>query len=225
MLQEPTQARREITGAITSDQITLDDLRRGTYRGATIIERIVDWRYPWAGAHSTYRYFVEDIKFNGRDWKAELHGLSSLLHKTRGGYYSRLCPATLGDDACKRTLTDVSFSLVSVATVTDKRVFSANLLQIPSGYDGNYFVWGTIFWQAGLNRFLRSTIYDYDDATRTIKIIQPPPFEIAVNDVFQIIAGCDGLSLTCQGKFDHLDHHQGMPFIRGTHQAFNTPQA
>lgn len=218
-------ASTEIRGALTSDKITVDMLNRGLFRNATIVERVVDWRFPWAGAHMTHRYVIEDISYDGRNFVAQLHGIGALLSKKRGGYYSRPCPAVLGDSDCAiQNIAAHTVSNVAVVEVIDERTFRGDFVALGSGYDPSHFVWGKVEWAAGNNRFRVGTIGEYDDLTQTVKLIAPPMFDVVVGDRFHITAGCDGRRLTCQGKFNNLANFQGMGFVRGTNATLNSPR-
>ena len=67
---------RQFIGVITSNAITTQDLQAGRYRSAKITERIVDWRYPWAGAIQTNYYRVTSVQFDGEAWQAEVEGMA-----------------------------------------------------------------------------------------------------------------------------------------------------
>jgi hypothetical protein len=65
---------REFRGAISSDQITFEDLAAGRYRGATVLEQTVDWLYPWQGEFERAEYDITSTTQSGEDWAAEVDG-------------------------------------------------------------------------------------------------------------------------------------------------------
>ncbi len=214
----------EFEGVITSDSITHDDLRAGRYREAEVMEHIVDWMYPWAGAILTARYWISEVKFTGAIWEAAIEGITRWIRGKVGDVYGRGCRWDLGDGDCKVTVAPYNFSghvtSITEATLNNRNRFHTNLTQA----DG-YFDYGLLEWDTGNNANIYSEVKIFTNADGKIGLEDNTPFSIVVNDTFNVTAGCDKKAGTCKTKFSNILNFGGFPFIPGTDKMFNTPNA
>lgn len=219
----------EFLGVISSSAITTDDLRAGRYRDAKITEQVVDWRYPWAGFFQTNVYFVDEVRWNGELWEADVVGLTSKLEHQVGDIFTRNCSYQLYDpDTCQADKPTFSLFGRQVETLTSRRLFRAydtGPTSIPfAGFADDYFALGEIEWLDGNNVGLKSNIRSYTQTSREIELQLPTPFDIQVNDTFNIAAGCDKRRDTCINKFSNFIHYGGFLFIPGTKEILKGPQ-
>ena len=112
----------DIMGVINSSYITHDDLRAGRYRDAHLTEYVVDRKYPWAGAVLERHYWIIDVSYDGRQWKANIQGLPRKLQYPIGKVYGRTCRHTLGDTNC-----GIDLTAEDVLVITSLIVASANV--------------------------------------------------------------------------------------------------
>jgi len=221
-LKEPNL---EIGGIITSDKITTDDLRAGRFRSARLTEHLVDWRFPWGGSVQTSVYVVQECSWNGASYTAQLAGLPSLLRHAIGDVYARPCRHNLGDKGCKVQLHALTYRGVRVATVTDRRIFTANTADIHGLRPEEYFRHGVIRWRTGLNQGLAFNVKQYGTDTRRFETQLPAPFDIAVDDLFDAEPGCNWLKEgDCHDKFDNVINHGGFSYMPGGDGALETPR-
>lgn len=206
-------------GALTSDKLTQADLSGGVYRGATITEYLVDWRFPMAGAVRTYEYIIEDLEWDGESYDAKCSGMLQPLSVKRGEFFSRQCVVDLESEFCGVDLETIGNGVVTDLVVTE--VISARKFRIdPSQIIGNlgdeWFLWGKVQWTAGVNRARLGTVVRYSEDDAEFTVAERPAFPVEVGDKFTARAGCDKTQTSCTAKFNNFDSYQGNPFVRGS---------
>lgn len=215
-------------GALTSDNLTQADLSGGVYRGATITEYVVDWRFPMAGAVRTYKYIIEDLEWDGESYDAKCSGLLQPLTTKKGNFFSRQCVVDLESPFCGvdlETIPNGVFENLEVSEIVSERVFKIPPSQVPTNLGDDWFRWGKIQWTYGLNRFRLATIIKYDESEGEFTIAERPTYPILLDnssvggvgpDKFTVRAGCNKTQSTCAGKFNNFDSFQGNPYVRGS---------
>jgi len=212
---------REFKGGLTSDLITHDDLAAGRYRGATVVEQIVDWMYPWAGEFGRAEYDVTETTHTGELWSAQIDGLSVRLSRNFGRVYTRDCDALLGDARCQKDLTAFTYTAKAIGSiVTDRLEFGTNL---STALADGWFASGKLTWLTGANAGLVCDVQDSVGATGRIKLELAAPFAVEVGDTFTIIAGCNGNFTTCGSKFSNTINFQGQPHQPGVNEVLKVP--
>ncbi|MEO9971750.1 MAG: DUF2163 domain-containing protein [Hyphomonadaceae bacterium] len=104
---QPGQA--DATGALSSDAISEDDLRGGTWDNARVDVFRVDWQEPdlfvqvWSGRFSA-------ISHGQLGFEAELVSLKADFERPVGRIFSSRCDAVLGDARCGVDLDDPEFA-------------------------------------------------------------------------------------------------------------------
>lgn len=219
----------EILGIISSDAITDDDLRAGLYRGARITERIVDSRYPWAGAFTSSVYLIDETSWTGRSWEAQLVGLASLLARRVGYTFSESCNAVFGDDRCKLNENDFKTSLVEVTEIVTP--FLSFKTDLDGTQSDGYFDRGKVVWQGtqsanqNLNTGLHSQVKAYVDTDGVITLIEPTEYAVNVGDVFDVYQSCAYTRESCKA-FGNIDNFRGWGvFMPGNEEALDAPDA
>jgi uncharacterized phage protein (TIGR02218 family) len=206
----------EYRGQVTSDRITVDDLRTGRYQGATVTVSTVDWRYPMAGFITKEVYAIQGVQFDGETWVAEIEGMSRLLRAKIGDVFGRTCREVLGSNKCKVNLDAFRYHFVPITFVSNARSsFDLDPLEVPSLAD-NWFNFGYVYFLTGANAGLIYGVKTYINATRRCTLTLPAMFDIAVGDDVSITAGCDRRLTTCKTKFNNLVNHRAEPFLPGT---------
>lgn len=203
-------ANVEMTGVVlSSGTITEQDLFAGRYRGARVVEMMVDWRYPYAGYVSHAQYFIAQTTYTREFWKAQLAGVTAWTNKQVGNYYSVGCRFMLFDpNTCAVDPSGHSAS-GTVTAVTDRQNFSATgIVTTPAIYTNGYLTWLT-----GFNRGITYDVKSSSGAAIALQI--GTPFDIGVGDTFTIFEGCDHTRGTCNSKFANLNNFGGFPFIPG----------
>jgi uncharacterized phage protein (TIGR02218 family) len=212
-------------GIISSSAITAEDLRAGRYREAAVIERLVDWRYPFAGTILAFSYWIDDTTFDGERWTANISGLARFLDHRVGDTFARTCRWDLGDANCAVALGPFTTSGVHVLGMVDgarRRIIRANASELSGVHPDGWFAWGKVTLTSGANNGIVRVVKAYTQATREIEVQDPFPFEIAIGDTFSVSAGCNKLYSTCKNKFANLARFGGYPTIPGVDKVLRT---
>lgn len=228
----------EMFGAVTSDKITYQDLEAGLYREAEILQFLVDPRFPWGGAFYTARFWITDTEFDGENWRADLMGATGWLSGNFGRVFGRSCSADVFDTRCGLSTTDETWYRVENVRVLaasqdadePRRVFAFVFADVPSvGPEEDEYKHGTLTWTTGPNTGLVSEIKEYahtaTPSQRDVEIHLPTPYAIGDNDQCTIVTGCDRRRSTCATKFGNIVNYRGWPFMPGTDDLLQTPDA
>lgn len=88
-----------VIGALSSEQITAEDVSGGKYDNAQIEVLRVNWKFSdeyaivWGGT-------IGDIKLKDGQIEAEIIGRSAVLNRSTGRVFSRQCDAVFGGEKC-----------------------------------------------------------------------------------------------------------------------------
>lgn len=213
----------DVRGILASGDITTEDLHAGLYDEARIDETLVDWRYPWRGALASWSYWIDQVRYDGESWTAELSGSARFMRRRVGESLTRNCQRKLGDSLCQVTL--ASFTVTGSVLGTedgDKRlvIFAAGF----GSFSDGYFADGQITWTSGANDGLSENVKAYRDADKRVELQNQMPHPIGVGDAFSLIAGCDKTAATCDTKFSNIDNFGGWLYVPGTDRALQTPR-
>lgn len=220
--------------------VTYEDLRGGKFRQAEIVEYLVDWQYPWAGAFYETKYLVMDMAFDGTMWRAELVGQAKYLRMPVGKTYNRNCRHVFGSgvsdgdphDKCGFSLSSgtapigaggatvavrANFTITAVGNARVK--FNADL----SAYADDAFKWGLCKFTSGNNNNLEVEVAT--SVGSTVTLFLDVPYDIEVDDTVQLTAGCDKTFATCNTVFSNKQQYGGFPDIPGADRAILIPNA
>jgi uncharacterized phage protein (TIGR02218 family) len=201
-------------GAITSDLITEADLRAGRYRGAEVLEILVDFRFPFLGALEVNRTWVEATKQDGAIWQAQCGGIGSRLKRKVGRYLEKSCWKVLGDPlTCKLDIVPLSNYYAPISHVLDPRSFRVQDLgnTRPLGW----FAYGSAIFRSGPNDGIELLIQSYDNANQLIVLAQQPPFALQVGHRVDLIVGCNRTQAKCNSLGNYINFG-GLPFLPTT---------
>lgn len=205
----------EVSGVLSSEKITEEDLYAGRFRGARVYQFRVDPYDPSAGELTPISFIIGEVEFDYEVWRAELQSSLYALDRAIGNVISKQCSAVFGGPRCRRDLGDVTYTDVLVATVTDARKeFRAQLSDIPGGLANDTFRHGVIEWTFGANLGERSPVRSYQDVDRRFVLMRKTKFDISVGDTFTVIAGCDHTVAACT-SYGNLLNFQGEPDVPG----------
>jgi len=137
--------------------------------------------------------------------------------------YDTTVSNTTSDGSAVFTAVEAWTRDADVATVTDKRVFTINVVE-PLAVD-DWFTYGVISFLTGDNRGLSIEIKDWVNATSEISLFLLAPFAIQVGDKLKLYPGCDKRKSTCITKFDNIINFRGEPYVPGQDAYLQTPNA
>lgn len=195
----------DVHGAFDSAYITAEDVIAGRYSGASFLVAEVLWDNAAAGMDVLKVGWLGTIREAGGKFVAELLDLNARLQQTIGELYSASCRATLGDGRCKVPLEPVSGT---VTAVTSRRVFTQTL---SSGEYGDLFTLGRLTWTSGANVGLSMEVQSLADSTLSLFLAMP--FDVAEDDEFEIVGGCDGSLSMCRDRWGNVANFRGEPHV------------
>lgn len=204
----------EVTGALSDESISEDDLASGRYDAAKIELFLVNW------ADVAQRLLLRtgsigEVRREGGAFTAEIRGLAHQLDQERGRIYSGSCDADLGDARCGFDLDDPDFrGEGSVAALRGNAFFAANGL---GDFESDWFSRGKLVWASGANEGLIAEVKAHlnEGGEVTLNLWQLPPHAIAEGDTFVVGAGCDKRFETCREKFANAINFRGFPHLPG----------
>lgn len=215
---DPDPNNMEIEMVLDSEFISAEDLTKGFFDGAEVVLFIVNYKDVSQGSLILLRGYLGEIEMQD-DYKAkaELQSLSSKLDQTIGRQYTQQCDAIFGDSRCGVDATGYT-STDFVVSTTSRASFEGNIVQA-----NGYYQYGLVRWTGGNNNGMVMEVKE--QAGATITLFQPMPYDIQVDDSYEIIAGCDKYFNTCKNKFNNVVNFRGFPHIPGRDKVMQYPDS
>lgn len=209
----------DVEGALSSDDISEEDIAAGLYDGATVETFLVNWRQPEDFVLLRKATVGKITRTDGR-FVAELESLAHALDRPNGRYVSRSCDAELGDARCGFALANPDFT--GTGTVEAFHAPSALVVSGLGDFDAGWFTHGVLTWTAGTNAGRSERVEEHrKDATGTMLVLRPRAGLSATEaDTFSIVAGCDKTFATCKAKFANALNFRGFPHLPGNDAAY-----
>ena len=204
----------EVSGALSSDVLTEDDLANGMWDGASVEIWLVNWSVPEQRVLLDVAT-VGEVRRSDFAYTAELRSVASFLDQETGLLFQRLCSADLGDARCKVALSAPEFacegSVIAAATLIG---FSASLERT---YPPGFFTGGKLTFTSGGNAGVICQVKDHAAAGANVSLLLWTPLArpLVAGDHFTVTAGCDKTLATCRNKFDNVANHRGFPHMPG----------
>jgi len=205
---------QEAEGVLTSATITETDILDGRWDNATV----EIWRVNWADTASRAllrRGAIGQVRRGRLHFVAEMRALAHVLGQTLGRTFQASCDAALGGARCGVNLNDpTNKGTGTVVALSGDRAFTASGV---AGFSDGLFALGTVEWLTGANAGRTAEVLSHAIIGPDVKItlLEAPIRPIAVNDTFDIFAGCDKRFETCQAKFANAVNFRGFPHIPG----------
>ena len=118
-------SNQDVSGVIEGQTVKIKDLLGNRYRGAKVIEKMVDWRYPWVVFYEAYKKIIQ-IQFTMTGWVAKVESLSQALSRDKGGRFngvhSPICGYLLGGIYCRANISSYIQTGVRVSTINSSRL-------------------------------------------------------------------------------------------------------
>lgn len=208
-----------VSGALSADAITEDDLARGVWDGARVDLYRVDWREPGLRVH-LFAGRLGEVRRGRNVFEAEWRGLQAALNKPVGRVFSRYCDADLGDARCGKMLETSAWRGDGVVAETlSPAVFRVSGLD---DYAADWFSRGRIVWSDGASHEVAT--HRVEAGGVTLELAEPLA-GIELGATFVIYAGCDKRVETCRAKFDNLINFRGFPHMPGNDAVQSRPAA
>jgi uncharacterized phage protein (TIGR02218 family) len=209
----------DVGGALSSDDLTDDDIERGLYDDATVETLLVNWRDPESAALLRVGT-VGAITRRGAHFVAELKGTNHALDRVAGRRASRSCDAMLGDARCGFDLDQTGFR--SQGTVLATQGARAVVVEGLAGFAGGWFAGGTVRWLDGprAERVDHVAAHSLQSAGVVLTLqAADGPLPGAGNGL-EVTAGCDKSLSTCKTKFGNALNFRGLPHLPGNDAAY-----
>ncbi len=197
----------DISGALTSDAITADDLAAGRWDGAVMSVFMIDWEEPHGAMLPVARGELGEVSIRAEAFEAELRGPVAQLDLPVAEQTSPECRARLGDKRCRVDMAARTRLTRVVAVPGPERI------EVAEGGDGNAFGGGRLRWLGGANSGLESPVLESDGGVLTLH--EAPPRVPVPGDLVEIVEGCDKLLATCAGRFGNVLNFRGEPHLPG----------
>jgi uncharacterized phage protein (TIGR02218 family) len=209
----------DVEGALSSDDISEEDIAAGLYDGASVETFLVNWRQPSDFVLLRKATVGKITRADGR-FVAELESLVHSLDRPHGRYVSRSCDAELGDARCGFDLDNPDFT--GTGTVEAHEAPSTLIVSGLDGFDAGWFAHGVLTWATGANAGRSERVEEHrKDATGTTLVLRPRAgFAAAEGDTFSLVAGCDKKFATCKAKFANALNFRGFPHLPGNDAAY-----
>jgi uncharacterized phage protein (TIGR02218 family) len=187
--------------------ILIEHVRRGAWRGATIIVWVADTAVP-AHRNVLAEGFVGRLDFTDRlQGTMELVTLADALKDVLLFTIQPACPFKFCGRECgavEATWTRAG----EVTSVISRRSFTATIAS-PGALN---FAHGKVTWTSGANAGATGWVRDWTSGTGTFAMVTDFPFDIAVGDDFQVLAGCRKNRADC-AAYNNIDRYGGFDFV------------
>lgn len=203
-----------VTGALSSEAITDEDIERGFYDGAEVTLWLVDWK-DVASRLLLSRGHIGEIRRGKAAFEAEVVGLSERLNQPTGRAYLHGCDRRLGDAKCGVGLAQPAYRGTAVVqAVVDLQRFAVSGLD---GFARGWFDGGRLEWTSGANAGVEGHVKTHltPAAGAMVELWLSPPLPVTPGDAFTVTAGCDKRMETCRAKFNNLLNFRGFPHMPG----------
>jgi uncharacterized phage protein (TIGR02218 family) len=209
----------DVEGALSSDDISDEDIAAGLYDGAVVETLLVNWRQPDDFVLLRKATVGKITRADGR-FVAELESLVHSLDRPNGRYVSRSCDAELGDARCGFDLDNPDFT--GTGTVVAHELPSTLAVTGLDGFDPGWLAHGALTWTAGANAGRTERVEEHRKGAAGTTLVLRPRSGLAVEagDTFSVVAGCDKKFATCKAKFANVLNFRGFPHLPGNDAAY-----
>lgn len=187
--------------------ILIEDVRRGAWRGATIVLWIAPIATP-AEREIIAQGFVGRTNFSDRlQGQMELVTLADALKDIVLYTVQPACPFKFAGRECgapEATWTRTG----TVTSVTSRRKFTATI--VSPGTLG--FTHGRVTWTSGANSGAQGWIRQWTSGSGLLEMVTDFPFDIELGDSFDVLAGCQKTRAACVA-FNNVDRYGGFDFV------------
>lgn len=204
-----------LVGMLAVDGIIAADIEAGRWDKALAEISEVNYRDLTMGENVLRFGEIGEIQRNGLQFNIEIRGLNQYWQNNVGRIVSPSCDADLGDARCKYPRETLRFP-GSVTAVASNRIFTAVFEGAPLLGGGIYGI-GEVTWVTGLNAGLRMEVKALDEVAIVFTLQLDMPYEVAVDDTFTIVPGCNKVGRLghCKMTYDNYVNFRGFEDIPG----------
>ena len=203
-----------VSGALSSEAITDDDVERGFYDGAEVKLWLVDWRDTDSRLLLS-RGHIGEIRRGKLAFEAEVVSLSERLNQPFGRAFIHGCDLRLGEAKCGIDLSLAIYrgTAVVLTVIDPQRVVVSGL----EAFSRGWFDGGRLDWTSGANAGVAGHVKTHlvPASGATVELWLTPPLLVLAGDAFTVTAGCDKTKDICIAKFSNLLNFRGFPHMPG----------
>lgn len=208
-----------VSGALSAEAITEQDLARGVWDGARVDIFRVDWTAPALRVH-LFAGRLGEVRRGVSAFEAELRGLQADLNVPVGRVFSRHCDARLGDARCSKDIDAPAFRGEGVILAPlSSTAFRASGLDM---FADGWFARGRVLWTDGAASEVSA--HRVESGGAMIELLDPIA-GLSAGAAFTIFAGCDKRIETCRAKFANVINFRGFPHMPGNDAIQSGPVA
>jgi uncharacterized phage protein (TIGR02218 family) len=198
----------DISGALTADAISADDLADGRWDGARLRIFATSWEDPGADVLPLARGELGDVGIRSDSFTAEMRGPTALLEKPVVEQTSPECRAELGDRRCRVNMADRRRH-AAIVDIVDARTLRLDEEE-PST---NAYAYGRLRWGEGGNCGLAGAILSSNGSTIVLR--DTPLHAPVIGTRVEVREGCDKNFDTCRVRFANAINFRGEPHLPG----------
>lgn len=216
----------EVSGGLSSDAITEEDIQKRLYDNAEVEVYFVNWENP------TYRIllfkgFLGTLSRSKLFFKTELRSQIDKLNQPAGRTYQKICDADLGDSRCTIDFdSNATYKITGTVSAGYSRRLFASTTTALIARPANWFTNGKLVWTSGTNAGLVCEVKVHNllpgNSTALFDLWELCPASIDAGDGFTVYVGCDKTIETCNAKFSNVLNFRGFPRIPGQDIALQT---
>ncbi|MEM6621567.1 MAG: DUF2163 domain-containing protein [Pseudomonadota bacterium] len=212
-----------VEGALSSDQITAEDIALGLFSGAEVALFTVDWTNVEARTLLS-RGQIGEIRRGNIAFEAEIVGLSERLNQPQGRAFIHTSTQAGPSGNCGVDLSDPAYRGTGTLTTGSEavRLIATGL----SAYAEGWFTGGNLRWISGRNTGVQGPVKAHlvaaDEAI--IELWLTPPLQIGEGDQFELTVNCNVTARVWKERFGSLEDFRGFPHIPGDDVAASYPQ-
>jgi len=199
-------ANVSLSGALTSDAISGDDLASGRWDGARLWLSVVDWADASDTPLPLVRGELGTVDVMDASFSAELRGATVIFEAPVVEQTTPDCRADLGDKRCRVAMAGRR-KIVRVVSAA-----GAAIIVDQTAADGIY-AFGQLRWLDGPNAGLSARISASVGASLTLQ--EPATVATSPGTRVQLIEGCDKRFATCTTRFSNALNFRGEPHVPG----------
>lgn len=196
----------EVTGALTADTISAEDLAAGRFDGARVEIGVVDWETLERAV--LYRGEIGEVSTEAGRYAAELRSAKSVLETDLVPRTSPTCRARFCGPGC--TLSAARFTHEAAVEAVN---FADNRVVFAGGPPFAAMREGSLRWLSGPQAGLATNVVAAGEEGLVLGTELAPDLEPGVRALLR--EGCDHRLETCHARFGNAANFQGEPFLPG----------
>jgi uncharacterized phage protein (TIGR02218 family) len=209
----------EISGLLSDERITDEELMAGLYDGALVEVFLANWADLTQGLMPVMTAWIGEVSSRPGGFTAELRGLTQAARAVVGRRLTTTCQVKeFGDAECGFNLATKTWTS-EVTSSTGRRLFTATSLIGRT----EQFAFGKVTWTTGPNAGSSQPCASLNSTTGEVALMIPAPHPVSAGDDFTISAGCDRSLAACQG-YGNVVNFQGFPTVPGPDAVIRGPK-